>query len=76
MGFIHPTKLAIVEAMSWLERPLSISELELILESGDRCPALAYHLNSLASFELLEQTETRRARGSTEPYFYFWRATA
>lgn len=69
---IHPVKVAILEALLWVHEPLSATELEKILGGGDHnLDVVLHHLRGLTRFEVIEVTDTRRARGAREKYFFF-----
>jgi DNA-binding transcriptional regulator GbsR (MarR family) len=65
-------KVAIIEALLWVHEPLSATELEEILEDGDyNLDMVLYHLRGLSRLGVVELTNTRRARGARENYFFF-----
>jgi hypothetical protein len=68
---VHPVKVAIIEALSWVHVPLSASELVEIFGSAFNLDTVLYHLNGLVRLEAIELTDTRRARGAREKYFFF-----
>jgi hypothetical protein len=69
---VHPVKVAIIEALQWVHEPLSATELEKILGSGGyNLDVVLHHLKGLARLEVIELTDTRRARGAREKYFFF-----
>ena len=66
---IHPTQLAVIEAMLWIDRPLSSAELVRIFDGEIVLSSVAYHVRRLADLGVLEQTGTRQVRGAIEHYF-------
>jgi len=69
---IHPVKVAIVEALLWIDRPLSSSELaKVIAEPGTQLSNVAYHVRTLAEVGALEPVSRRRVRGATETFYFF-----
>lgn len=52
---IHPTKVAILEAMAWIGQPLSIIELAYLFEGGTHPSALVYHLRCLEEVSAVGQ---------------------
>jgi DNA-binding transcriptional ArsR family regulator len=69
---IHPVKVAIIEALLWVHVPLSGTELAEIFGNGDyNLDIVLYHLRGLVRLGLIEVTDTRRARGARERYFFF-----
>lgn len=79
--FIHPVKVAIVEALLYIGEPLSAVELRKILGSAgdDFCESnVRYHLNHLAEVGVLEVASLppRSGRGPKQRFFYFARLPA
>ena len=69
--FVHPLKVAIIEATLWIERPLSASELaKVFLEEFD-LSLVSYHLNKLAAAGVVEQVGERQVRGALQRFYYF-----
>lgn len=69
--FIHPTKLWIIEAMLWIDEPLSASELEQVFAGEAGYPALSYHLRALVAQDVIEEVGARPVRGAVERFFGF-----
>lgn len=61
---LHPTKLHIIEAMRWIDRPLSATELERIFEGSRKMSILSHHLTSMAKLGILTLAEKRKVRGA------------
>jgi hypothetical protein len=73
---INPIQLAIVEAMAWIKRPLSATQLSHVLrglggKKGTYPGLLSYHLRAMLDFQVLEVAGTRSVRGTTETFFFF-----
>lgn len=66
---IHPTQLAVIEAMLWIGRPLSSAELVRVFDEEIVLSSVAYHVRRLSQLGVLEQTGTRQVRGAIEHYF-------
>ena len=66
---IHPTQLAVIEAMLWIDRPLSSAELVRVFDGEVVLSSVAYHVRRLAELGVLEQTGTRQVRGAIEHFF-------
>lgn len=65
-----PTREAIVEAIRWIG-PLSARDLrELLGDLGLCLPCAHYHLQALASREVVFQVGRRRAGGSFESLYF------
>ncbi len=64
---LHPVQLQIIEALAWIDRPLSASELVKVFGGEQRLSAVAYHVRRLADVGALRQAEQRQpTRGSLE----------
>lgn len=73
---IHSTKVLIIEAMLWIERPLSATELEKIARGTIAISTFTYHLDHLVEAEALEvitKLKARRSQGAKKEKFYFLR---
>jgi len=73
---VGPIKLAAIEAMLWIESPLSPTLLVEVLAGleieGKLYPGrISYHLGVLEEFGLIEKVHRRRVRGAWENYFFF-----
>jgi Helix-turn-helix domain len=70
--YVHPVKIAIIEALLWFGEPLSANELaRLFNHPGYKLPTVAYHANELTSKGALEHVYERRVRGARETYYFF-----
>src|SRR5690242_18756507 len=68
---IHPTKVAILEAIDWLGRPTSPVELDKMLGDDLRLSDVAYHMKSLLKLGAVEKINDRPVRGARETFYYF-----
>jgi hypothetical protein len=69
---VHPLKVEIVEALHWIDTPLSASDLTKVL--GHRkydLSHVSYHMVTLAKTGALRVVRTRQVRGSTEKFYFF-----
>ena len=75
---IHPLKLAMIEALLWVDRPLSADDLLALfspLESNREL--VRYHARSLAKAGVLETIQVEEsAGGPAEPHYFFARAAS
>lgn len=68
--YIHPLKVAIIEAIARMGRPLSSAELNRLFDpSPYSLGALSYHVRKLADQGILTQAHTREVRGSVETFY-------
>jgi DNA-binding transcriptional regulator GbsR (MarR family) len=68
---VYPTKVWIIEAMRWIDEPLSASELEEVFDGALSISAISYHVTTLAKVGVLKQTDKRRVRGAWKTLYYF-----
>jgi hypothetical protein len=69
---LHPLKVAIVEALSWVQRPLSATELARMVGGGKYSRDLIqYHAGCLENWGVLAVAEVRRTQGGWESYYFF-----
>lgn len=66
---VHPTKVAIVEAMQWLRIPMSAIELKRVFDDEYGLSLVAFHMAGLAELSVLEQVGTRRVRGAVQRFY-------
>ena len=69
---VHPARVAIIEAMLWVGRPISASDMVQMIEEEVSVSSLAYHFRVLADrkVEVTEQVDRRQVRGAEEKFFY------
>jgi len=66
--YAHPVRVWIVEAMRWIGRPLSASELDHVLTGVGLAP-LMYHLRTLGKFGVARPVVRQKIRGASKrPY--------
>ncbi len=69
---IHPLRVAIIEALRWVDRPLSASELTKLIDDQDAgLSHISYHVGRLADVGALKKVRQRQVRGSTEKFYSF-----
>jgi hypothetical protein len=68
---VHPLKVATVEAMLWIDRPLSSSELTKLFGCQPEVEVghVAYHVRCLAEAGVLTKVRTRQVRGATQTFY-------
>ena len=74
---IHATKVIAIEAMLWIDRPLSASELEKIAGGEPLLASFSYHLKHLAKLGILEvvaKCKVRESQGANKEAFFFFAA--
>jgi hypothetical protein len=68
---IHPLKVAIIEALAWIEEPLSATDFRKLFSQRFSTAVISYHLVKLAEADALELTRKRQVRGATEKFYFF-----
>lgn len=68
---VHPTKVTLVEAMLWIDRPLSATDLSKSFDGEFGLSHISYHLKSLAKVGVLKNVGQRQVRGTTETFYFF-----
>jgi hypothetical protein len=68
---VHPLKVAIVEAVSWIDMPLSASELAKIFMSEFELSLVSYHLTKLAAVGAVVKVGQRPVRGALQTFYFF-----
>lgn len=68
---VHPLKVAIIEALLWVEEPLSATELTRMGEGDYNLDMVIYHTRGLVKMGVLEATDMRRVRGARERFYFF-----
>jgi hypothetical protein len=67
----HPTKVAVIEALTWIGRPLSASLLREVFDREWSLSSVSYHVTTLADFGVLAKVGERPARGAMERFYFF-----
>jgi hypothetical protein len=66
---VHPLKVAIIEAMSWIDEPLSPRDLDLVLDDEFGVSLVAYHVGVLADHGALEAVGQEQVRGAVKTFY-------
>ncbi len=68
---VHPLKVAIVEAVLWIDGPISASELEKVFEKRFSLSVVSYHMKKLAEAGVLAKVGERQVRGALQHFYFF-----
>lgn len=71
LPFVHPLRVAIIEAMAWIGEPISSSELVDVFDRQWMLSLVSYHVGVLARAGLLEEISHRQVRGSRQTFYFF-----
>ena len=66
---LHPTQILIIEAIWWVEEPLSATLLQGIYEDRIDLGLFSYHCKRLEKLQVLEKVGEVPIRGATEKLF-------
>jgi len=67
----HPTQIAIIEALRWIDQPLSAAELTEVFEGTLGLATVSYHVRRLRNLHVLELINMRAVRGASERFYFF-----
>lgn len=71
---IHPAKVAIVEAMLWIEEPLSASAITAMHSDDEHSlGVVSYHLKELAKLDVIAKVSEMPRRGASEKFYFLTR---
>ena len=68
-GIVHPVKVAIIEAMEWVELPLSPRELDQMFDEQFGLSLVSYHVRTLSEAGLVEKVRERPVRGALQTFY-------
>jgi hypothetical protein len=66
---IHPVKVAIIEAMEWIEVPVSPRELDRVFDEQFGLSLVAYHMRTLAEVGVVEKVRQEPVRGAVQKFY-------
>jgi DNA-binding transcriptional ArsR family regulator len=66
---IHPVKVAIIEAMEWVEVPVSPRELDRIFDEQFGLSLVSYHMRTLADVGVVEKVRQQSVRGALQTFY-------
>jgi hypothetical protein len=68
---VHPTKVAIVEAVAWIGQPLSAVDLREVFDERLDLSSISYHVVQLAKVGALVKVSERQVRGAVKKSYFF-----
>jgi hypothetical protein len=63
---LHPIRVIIVEAMLWIDEPLSARTIEKSVDGAASLALIAYHLRRLAALSVVEKSGDRVVKGAVQ----------
>lgn len=66
---IHPVKVSIIEAMSWIGEPLSATDLDRILKGEVGVSLISYHLRKLVELGVMQPVRRESVRGAVQTFY-------
>jgi Helix-turn-helix domain len=67
--FVHPAKVAVIEALAWIDQPLSPTELNQVLDEEFGVSLVSYHMRKLAQVGALERVRQQAVRGALQTFY-------
>lgn len=67
----HPTKVAVLEAVAYLDQPLSATLLLNLFDCDWSLSRVSYHVTALAKLGVLAKVGERKVRGTIENFYFF-----
>ena len=67
--FLHPLKIAIIEAFLWVEQPLPAKFIEEMLDNEFEISLVSYHMRTLANAGIIEEDHRRHVRGALQTFY-------
>lgn len=66
---VHPVKVTIIEAMEWIEVPVSPRELDRVFEEKFGLSLVSYHVRTLADVGVVEKVRQQSVRGALQTFY-------
>lgn len=66
---VHPVKVAIIEAMEWVEVPVSPRELDRVFDERFGVSLVSYHMRTLADVGVVEKVRQQSVRGAVQTFY-------
>jgi hypothetical protein len=66
---VHPVKVAIIEAMEWVEVPLSPRDLDRLFDEQFGVSLVSYHMRTLTDVGVVEKVRQRPVRGAVQTFY-------
>lgn len=66
---IHPVKVAIIEAMAWIEVPVSPRELDKAFDEQLGVSLVSYHMRTLVDAGAVEKVRQQAVRGALQTFY-------
>lgn len=66
---IHPVKVAILEAMAWIEVPVSPRELDKSFDEQFGVSLVSYHVRTLVDVGAVEKVHQQAVRGALQTFY-------
>ena len=72
---IHPVKVSVIEAMTWLEVPVSPRELDRLLDEQFGVSLISYHVKGMAEAGAIESVSQKQVRGAIQTFYVLARSS-
>lgn len=69
---LHPVRVAIIEAMRWIDEPFSAKDLDRMYDrDSPGVPAISYHFRKLRLLRVLDLYREEMIKGTTRKLYFF-----
>lgn len=68
---VHPLRVMIIEALRWIDQPLSPSEFHEVFEQLFGLSQISYHVKVLAKAGVLVEVGNQTVRGAIQTFYFF-----
>jgi DNA-binding transcriptional ArsR family regulator len=69
IALLHEDQFHIIEAMRWIDRPLSAVQLVQVFDEYLAIPHTSYHLRRLRKLGFIRTSWTRKVRGARQTFY-------
>jgi hypothetical protein len=66
---LHPIQVAIIEALLWIDLPLSPADMARMFDGPYTSSHIAHHSGALAKLKVVSLVDTQKVRGATKHFY-------
>lgn len=66
---LHESQLHTIEALRWIDRPMSATQLVQVFDESVNLSLVSYHLRRLRFLGVVKRSWTKRVRGASERFY-------
>ena len=68
---VHAVRVAIIEALQWIDQPLSASQFQEVFDQEFSLSLISYHVKVLAEAGALDAVGSHQGRGALQTFYFF-----